>query len=63
MLRLLGPIMGDVILTPEEICGLMENLLVSKRPATGTTRFSEWLARNSTLLGKRYASEIRRHYK
>lgn len=63
MLRLLGPIVGDVILTPEEIAGLMENLLVSKQLATGTTRFSVWLNQNAALLGMRYASELRRHYR
>ena len=43
MLRLVGPIVGDVILTREEIEGLMANLLVSKHPATGQTRFTAWL--------------------
>jgi uncharacterized protein YbjT (DUF2867 family) len=62
MLRVLGPIVGDVILTREEIEGLMANLLVSNQPATGRTRFTEWLARNSAFLGNRYASELRRHY-
>jgi uncharacterized protein YbjT (DUF2867 family) len=63
MLRLLGPIVGDVILTPEEIAGLMENLLVSKHLATGTTRLSAWLKQNAASLGMRYASELRRHYR
>jgi NADH dehydrogenase len=62
MLRVLGPIVGDVILTREEIEGLMANLLVSNQPATGATRFTEWLASNAALLGKRYASELQRHY-
>jgi NADH dehydrogenase len=62
MLRVIGPIVGDVILTREEIEGLMANLLVSNQPATGGTRFTEWVARNSAVLGNRYACEIRRHY-
>jgi NADH dehydrogenase len=62
MLRLIGPIVGDVVLTREEIEGLMANLLVSKHSATGQTRFSEWLVRNATVLGKQYASELQRHY-
>src|SRR4029077_1014515 len=40
MLRVVGPIVGDVVLTREEIDGLMADLLVSKQPATGRTRFS-----------------------
>lgn len=62
MLRLVGPMVGDVILTREEIEGLMADLLVSKQPATGRTRFSEWLAKNASVLGTNYASEIKRHY-
>jgi len=62
MLRFVGPIVGDVILTREEIEGLMADLLVSKQPATGQTRFSAWLAKNGTVLGSKYASELQRHY-
>jgi uncharacterized protein YbjT (DUF2867 family) len=62
LLRLVGPAVGDVILTREEIEGLMANLLVSKQQATATTRFSEWLAQNAAILGTRYASEFQRHY-
>ena len=63
ILRLVGPVIGDVVLTREEIEGLMTNLLVSKQPATGRTRFSEWLAKNATALGTRYTSELQRHYR
>jgi uncharacterized protein YbjT (DUF2867 family) len=63
LLRLVGPFIGDVVLTREEIEGLMSNLLVSKQPATGQTRFSAWLAQNATVLGKRYTSELLRHYR
>jgi uncharacterized protein YbjT (DUF2867 family) len=58
MLRLINPIVGDVILTRQEIEGLMVNLLVSKQPATGHTRFSEWLVKNATILGRKYSSEL-----
>jgi len=63
MLRLIDPIVGDVILTREEIQGLMANLLVSKQSPTGQTRFGEWLAQNASLLGTKYASELARHYR
>jgi uncharacterized protein YbjT (DUF2867 family) len=63
ILHLINPIVGDVILTREEIDGLMANLLVSKQPATGRTRFSEWLAQNALILGTKYASELARHYR
>jgi NADH dehydrogenase len=53
---------GDVILTPEEVQGLMANLLVSKQPARGKTAFKDWLKGNKSTVGTKYASEIQRHY-
>jgi len=63
MLRFINPIVGDVILTREEIEGLMANLLVSKQSPTGRTRFTEWLAQNASILGTSYASELATHYR
>jgi NADH dehydrogenase len=62
LLRVVGAAVGDVILTREEIQGLMANLLVSNQQATATTRISEWLAQTAAILGTKYASEIQRHY-
>ncbi len=58
----LGRFLGDVLITRDEIRGLMANLLVSKEPPTCSTRFSAWLAENAEELGRRYASEVARHY-
>ena len=52
----------DVILTPEEVQGLMGNLLVSHQPARGKAAFRDWLEENKSTVGMKYASEIRRHY-
>jgi len=60
--RALGLAMGDVMLTRDELDGLMANLLVSSRPPTGQIRFSEWVSAHAAALGRRYASEIGRHY-
>jgi NADH dehydrogenase len=60
--RAVGSLVRDVVLTREELAGLMANLLVSDQPPTGRTRFSAWLAQNADQLGQRYASELRRHY-
>ena len=57
-----GRLLGDVLLTSEELAGLMANLLVSERPATGRTLFSRWLDENTDDLGREYASELARHY-
>ncbi len=53
----------DVILTREEVAGLMTNLLVSLRPPAGRTRLSGWLRQNASRVGTRYASELDRHYR
>lgn len=52
----------DVILTPEEVDGLMANLLVSKAPARAKTAFKDWLETNKNTVGMKYASELKRHY-
>jgi NADH dehydrogenase len=61
--RLVGRVVGDVALTPDEVEGLSAGLLVSRGPATGTTRFSDWLAGNAAALGTEWAGELQRHYR
>jgi NADH dehydrogenase len=61
--RLLGPLLGDVVLTPDEDAGLRANLLVSRNPPAGTTRFTEWTLAHGAELGREWASELRRHYR
>jgi NADH dehydrogenase len=61
--RALGLALRDVVLTRDEIAGLMANLLVSDRAPTGQTRFTDWLSANGATLGVRYASELARHYR
>lgn len=61
--QFLSLFVGDVILTPEEVEGLMANLLVSKDPPLGHTAFKDWLEENKNTLGRHYASEIQRHYR
>jgi NADH dehydrogenase len=57
-----GWFVRDTILTWEEYAGLMANLLAPTGASTGTTRLSDWLERNSASVGKRYASEVARHF-
>ncbi|HNQ93325.1 MAG TPA: NAD(P)H-binding protein [Anaerolineales bacterium] len=61
--QFLSLFVSDVILTPEEVGGLMANLLVSKEPARGKIKFSDWLEENKNTIGTKYASEIAKHYK
>ena len=60
---LTGRLLRDVVLTRDEIDGLMEELLVTQGPATGQTRLSEWLVQNAGTLGAGYSSELSRHYR
>jgi nucleoside-diphosphate-sugar epimerase len=52
----------DVLLTPEEVDGLMAGLLVSKEPPRGKIRLVDWLEKNKDRVGAKYASEIKKHY-
>ena len=60
--QFLSLFVNDVILTPEEVDGLMSNLLVSKEPARAQTAFKDWLETNKENVGARYASELKKHY-
>lgn len=61
--NLLGYVVRDVVLTRDELEGLMANLLVSTASPTGPTRLSDWLKQNAHTVGSRYASELGRHYR
>jgi len=56
----LGFAVRDVVVTRDEIAGLMANLLVTDSPAVGTTSLSKWAQEHAAELGKRYASELAR---
>ena len=53
----------DVMLTKEELEGLMEELLVSHEKPRGTRRIDNWLLTNADTLGRTYASELDRHWR
>jgi len=59
---LIGCAVRDVVITKDEIRGLMSNLLVSKSSPTGQTRLSEWLEQNAERVGASYISDLQRHY-
>jgi NADH dehydrogenase len=60
--RLISAFVGDVVLTQDEVDGLMAGLLVSPQPALAPTHLDDWLSANKNQVGKRYASELARHY-
>ena len=60
--RLIGYAVKDVVITKDEIQGLMSNLLVSESSPTGQTRLSGWLEQNADRVGASYISDLQRHY-
>ena len=56
----IGKMVGDVFLTPEEIQGLMRDLLCTASPPAGHTALTTWAQAHANTLGMRYASELAR---
>ena len=61
--RVAGAALRDVVLTREELRGLMASLLVSDEPPRGRERFSDWLGAEGDRLGRRYVSELARNFR
>lgn len=58
--RMVGLLVGDVVITREEIRGLMEGRLCVDAPPLGTTRLTDWIDRHRDTLGLHYTSEMAR---
>jgi len=58
--RVLGWIVGDVILTRGEIEGLMTELLYTESSPVGTTCLTEWIRQNRDQIGRKYSHELKR---
>jgi uncharacterized protein YbjT (DUF2867 family) len=58
--RFVGLAVGDVVITKEEIRGLMENRLCTGSPPAGSTRLTAWMAEHADKLGREYSSELAR---
>jgi uncharacterized protein YbjT (DUF2867 family) len=58
--KVIGLFMKDVMVTREEIKGLMANLLYVPTAPTGTTKLIEWVKDNADMLGIKYTSELAR---
>jgi uncharacterized protein YbjT (DUF2867 family) len=57
------PLVRDVIVTSEELYGLMHEVVMSDEPPKGTTSFRAWLSEHADGLGRSYASELKRHWR
>ncbi len=61
--RIIGFLRRDVILTREEVDGLLADLLVTSSPPAGATKLSDWLRAHADTIGRGYQSELARHYR
>jgi NADH dehydrogenase len=62
MAKLLGLMLGDVLLTRYELLGLMQERLYAGLPGTGHTSFSTWAQEHADILGREYVNELKRHH-
>lgn len=58
--RVLGALVGDVMLTRDEIAGLSQDRLAVPGPVVGHRLLSRWVRENAAALGREYASELGR---
>ena len=58
--RMVGALVNDVVITREEIQGLMEGRLCVDAPPLGRTKLTEWVQEHRETLGGRYTSEMAR---
>jgi uncharacterized protein YbjT (DUF2867 family) len=58
--KLISVFTQDVMITREEITGLMANLLYVDTPPTGTTKLTDWISHHADTLGRHYTSELAR---
>lgn len=56
----LGRFLGDVLITRDEIEGLMQNLLATDSPPVGRIKLSAWARQHAQTLDRRYATELGR---
>ena len=61
--RLAGVLVRDMVLTRDELRGLMADVLVSPEPSRCPTRLTDWLLSHHDELGRHWASELNRHYR
>jgi NADH dehydrogenase len=62
LLRCVGWLLRDIVLTREELLGLEQELLLSGAPATGAESVRGWLLENGRDLGRHYENDLRRHF-
>lgn len=57
---LIGKLVDDVMITREEIDGLMADLMYVDSPPAGKIKLTDWVREHADSLGRRYTSELAR---
>jgi NADH dehydrogenase len=57
---IIGRLVGDVLITQDEVEGLMADLLHTDSPPAGETKLTVWAREHAAELGHKYASELAR---
>ena len=60
---LIGLVVRDVVLTRDEVTELQSRLMASDQPPIGKVHLADWLGENAEVLGRRWASELDRHFR
>lgn len=60
--NIIGLFVRDVVLTKDELSGLMLSKLTSDQTPNGETFFSQWFQKNKNQIGIGYTSELNRHF-
>ena len=61
--KVIGTFVRDVVLTSDEVKELTSSVLTSREPPRGITSLAEWLKQRGDSIGRKYASELDRHYR
>lgn len=60
---LVGMLVRDRLLTPDEYRAMADGMADSDAPTTGRVVLTEWIAEHADTLGRRYANELQRHFR
>lgn len=61
--KLLGAVLGDMLLTPDEYRSMTDGLADSDAPSTGIVDLTSWIAEHGHALGRHYSSELDLHFR
>jgi uncharacterized protein YbjT (DUF2867 family) len=61
--RVAGLVLRDVVVNRDELGMVQAGLLVSHDPPLGRDSFEQWVTAHGDVLGRKYASELGRHYR